>query len=633
MQTLDSGTPLDRKKISIDEDIPPIERLKPGSDHHEFVLSYLQKRIKASEDQMKKNYDRWNISERKHQAYINLPNYEKILKEMNDKGLPPSPTVIVFPYQYAVTSTIVTYLTRVFCGRSPIFTLSANNAATAANVKAMETALQYHAEHTKLIRTIFQALLDGQLYGVSVTRNTWKEEYNNRPFWRPTTAIERLAGATSPYQKDSKIVKTYSGNNVVNIDPYMFFPDPNVPMSMCAEKGEFVFWRDFIGKHLLLQEEQFGSIRYVENIPDSANAGSSKQWYNLSVRNLLTQGDSHAGAGLRSDPHSTRSYMIDQGSVNIIPAELGLGPEEVPVKYLFTIANGQQIIQAEPLSFDHGAHPIAVSEPYTMGYGFAQPSLSDYIGPIQDIVSWFLDSHIYNVRTALNNMWIVDPSKVEMQDVLNPKPGKVIRLKPSAVGADVRTVMQQLPVTDVTRAHVSDMDAFIRIGDTVSAVNENLRGLQESGGRKTATEIRVSGDSASSRLAALGQLISAQQITEIARQMSMNIQQFQDEDMMLKLSGGEWSTVTPMGLSGDYLYPIHDGTLPIDKVDQFDVWREILTGVAQDQELRAHNISSFKNPAGGQPQMPQMGMDIQNPQQIQQGVQAGNLLPLNGATQ
>lgn len=627
------------REIKIDSSESPIQRLRPGSAHHAYVLEYLTSRIRSSEDKMKNFYDRWNYSERRHQAYLNLPKYEKMLKHMSDSGAPPQPAVIVFPYQYAVTSTIVTYLTRVFCGRNPIFSLNARNAQSAQNVRNMETMLQYHAEHTNLVRVLFQYLLDGMIYGLSVTRNSWTSEYNYRTARRETTPLERATGATSPTQVSSNLVKTYEGNNVINIDPFMFFPDPNVPMNMVAEKGEYVFWRQFMGKHLLLREEAVGSIRWIRETPNNLPSSSSYNWHNLSNRNYITSGDAHAGGDGRGGQQIPNSiYQIDQGSVDIIPAELGLSDNTRPEKWLFTIANGQQIIQADPLNLDHGHHPVSVTEPYSTGYGFGSPSLSDYVGPIQDIISWFIDSHIYNVRASLNNMFIVDPSKVEMQDVLNPKPGKTIRLKSSAIGTDVRTVMSQLPVSDVTRAHVTDMDAFIRIGDTVSAVSENLRGLQDPGGRKTATEIRVTGESAANRLAALAQYISAQGIKELATQMVLNIQQLQQEEQFLQVSGGEWSSVTPMGLSGDFLYPIQDGTLPIDKVAQQDLWTKILEGVANDPELRqnyslprmfefvckeiggAANIINFR-----------IQPELQPPGAIQSGVQSGQLQPINGA--
>ena len=50
-------------------------------------------------------------------------------------------------------------------------------------------------------------------------------------------------------------VLTYQGNTVRAQDPFMFFPDPRVPMCLCAEKGEYVFWRNFEGRHQLLKEQ------------------------------------------------------------------------------------------------------------------------------------------------------------------------------------------------------------------------------------------------------------------------------------------------------------------------------------------------------------------------------------------
>lgn len=64
----------------------PIDLLRPGTDHHGYVLNYLLDRIKASESKMTTFYPRWQIAERKFQAYLNLPKYEQMLREMNDKS-------------------------------------------------------------------------------------------------------------------------------------------------------------------------------------------------------------------------------------------------------------------------------------------------------------------------------------------------------------------------------------------------------------------------------------------------------------------------------------------------------------------------------------------------------------------
>src|SRR5262245_39125703 len=114
----------------VDEDLPPIERLEPDSDHHKWVKEQILKRLSASEREMTPFYPRWRIQERKFQAYMDLPRHEQILKEMNDAGKPPAPAIIVFPYTYAAIATIVAYLVRNFCGRKPIIQLGSTSPAT-----------------------------------------------------------------------------------------------------------------------------------------------------------------------------------------------------------------------------------------------------------------------------------------------------------------------------------------------------------------------------------------------------------------------------------------------------------------------------------------------------------------------
>lgn len=635
------GDPSEEKKPEFSGQAPenPIDLLMPGSDHHAFVLQYLLKRIKTSEDAMNKFYARWQIAERKMQAYLSLPNYEKMLKDMNDKSQQPAPAIILFPYKYAVISTIVAYMLKALCGKKPYFTLGANSKEAADNQRYMETMLQYQAEHTRLLLKACQLAMDSQLYGLGVIRCHWHEKMGTRRVVRPPTEVESMMmaaqGSNKQYFTDKVTKKIFAGTELTNVDPFMFFPDPNVPMVDVSEKGEYVFWREFIGKHILIQAQRAGSLKYVETVEPHQGGEHDSKWYNLSHRSAITGGQAHAGESTRGRNHTnSNTYMVDQGSVTIIPKELGLGDSEEPEKWLFTILNKKQIVQAEPLDMDCGRHPVEVTEPYTLGYGFGQPAIGDYIGPIQDIVSWFVDSHIYNVRSSLNNQWLYDPSKINESDLKYPQPGKNIRLKPLAYGTDVRTVITQFPVADATRNHMSDMAQFLRIGDMVSSVNDPMRGVAPQGGRRTATETRAVGESAFGRLASITSLVSQQAWVRIAEQMVLLTQQMQDEEIWLQVIGQEaFQAVGPNLLMGDFTYPVHDGTLPLDRVANLEIWKEILQGLANSPVLSqthslprifehvcqlggAVNITSFRL-------VPDTEMDKM--------VQAGNAIPLPAA--
>ena len=328
-----------------------------------------------------------------------------------------------------------------------------------------------------------------------------------------------------------------------------------------------------------------------------------------------------------------------QGTVEIIPAELGLGEEEYPVKYIFAIGNRNRIIQCEPLGLDHDQHPVVVTEPYGVGYGFGQLGLADYQGPIQDLLSWFMNSHMDNVKTALNNMCIVDPSKIEMQDLKKPGAGKIIRLKAAAYGSDVRSAYTQLPIIDVTANHVKDFETVMRLGDALSSVTDNVRGLQAAGGRKTATEVRTSGEAAASRLAAQARIISAQAFVDLSEQMALNIQQNLTQEFYLRIvgsdQGAEPMQITPEMLTGDFHFPINDGTLPVDKVAMLDVWKELFVALRGDPVLAGkYDLAKiFEHVAelGGARNVEQFRLEVNSQEAMEQKAAAGNAVPLKDA--
>lgn len=619
-------------------DKPAIDRLEPNSDVHARVLEYLKSRIEFSEEKMADFYPRWRVNERKIQAYIDLPDWEQELQRQNDKGEPPKVTQITIPYSFATISTMVTFLLHTFTGRKPMFQVGTYKDESAESARKMETLLQYNADHTRLIKHLYRFLEDSQVYGVGILRTLWKDVRKNRTVWRTRSQFNLFGvslGSEKVKEKEERLV--YQGNEVVAQDPYLFFPDPRVAMHDVNKHGEYVFWRTFEGRHELKRQEAEGVYQWVDNastrIP--ANFGGTPD----SARNLRSRGEDFPGREFSTGFRNTQSFVqVDQGSVEIIPKELGLGESESPEKWLFTIANKSQIIQAEPLNMDHDMHPVAVTEPYSMGHGFGSMGLADYIGPLQDTITWLINSHMDNVRKVLNDMLIVDPSKVEMQDLRNPEAGRLIRLKRAAFGQDVDEAVKQLPVQDVTRQHINDAELMIRLGQMLSGVTDNVLGLQSEGGRKTATEVRTSGEAAASRLAAMARIISAQAMVDLTEQMAVNLQQFLTEDFYLAVVGADGLEtpihIRPEHVVGDFYYPIHDGTLPLDRVAMLDIWRQLFSVVQGDPALRERyslpRMFEFVAELGGARSIESMRVSLESDESIRQRLQAGQIQGASG---
>lgn len=619
------GNATEFEKVSVVElTKPPIERLHPSKKLHQTVLSYLLDRLNSSEIKMRNFHSRWKMAEMQHQAYLNLSNYEKILKAARQDGKPPELTSVVVPYAFATVNTVVTYHINAFAGRKPIFTLDANDPQSLDRVSYQELMLQHNADHSNLVRQFYDNFYSGQIYSLGVLKNLWHVDKAKRSAWvdNPLTGKRRV--------REMKVV--YEGNKAECVDPFMFFPDTSVPLCDLAEKGEFVVFRAFPGKHALLSLEEQGVLRYV-NSAGTMPADAKEYSDRFTIINPMTP---------RTQAVSTVPVIQeDTFCIRIIPKELQLGESKYPELWLFTVLNKKVIVQAVPLDNDHGMLPVTVHEPYSTGYGFGNYSLVDLLSPMQDSMSWMLNSHIYNVRAVLNNMFVIDPGAVELSDLKDPKPGKLIRLKNAAMGRDVRSVIQQFNVTDVTQNHMNDFNLFMRMGDTIVGVNDNFRGMSEpNSSRKTATEVRTSLESGMSRLAAQARMISAQQMINLGKMMSMNISQYLTKEYSFKVLGEKGVkivNVDPQMVVGDFTFPVHDGSLPVDKVAMLGVWKEIMMGVAQQPTLSqnfdivkifehvaelggARDINRFKvNPVAS----------VQPDEAVAQQAQAGNLVPVS----
>ena len=612
----------------------PLDRIgPPQAERHRALLTHLTDLLRMSQNEMNSFYTRWRFAERQYQAFMLSKDVEALKKASNERGRTPETFTIVVPYTYASIQTIVTYLIQTFCGRKPMYQVGSYRSDTVERAKNLETLLQYNVDHARLIRKYIQYFLDGEKYGVCILRNLWVVKGGTRTQWKPTN-IAGFVGQLGPQVQQTREDRTlFEGNEVWNIDPFQFFPDPRVPMEEVNEKGEFVFWRTFEGRFTLKKAERQGLLKYVDLIPARSGLAGRE---NQSVRQSLASGSENPGRSFTYGGENKQSVQLDQGSVEIIPSQWGLGDGDKYEKWLFTVANEGAIVQAEPLDLDHDRHPVIVGEPYSDGYGFGNVGITDYLSPMQDTMTWLINSHMFNVRAALNNTLVVNPQMVDMNDLAKPGPGRIIKLKPAAFGQDPKNAVYQLAVQDITRSHIPDMTVIQRLGDAISSVNDNLRGVQDSGGRKTATEVRTAGEAGASRLASHARLVSSQSMAPHAEMMAINYQQNMSMDVFLEIVGPDQAKkslqISPMGIAGDFYYPVSDGTLPLDRVAMMDVWKEILLALMKDPMLRLQYdvpaIFEYVAELGGAKNLTQFKLQAVPDQQLAALQAAGNVVPM-----
>jgi hypothetical protein len=275
--------------------------------------------------------------------------------------------------------------------------------------------------------------------------------------------------------------------------------------------------------------------------------------------------------------------------IELIPRDWGLDESNFPEKWAFVVANESVVVQAQPLGLYHNKFPYEILELEPDGYAMFKRGMFDIVKPMNDIMTWLVNTHFYNTRKSLNDMFVVDPSRVVMKDVLSPEPGKIIRLKEEMYGQDVRTAITQFPTSNVTQAHMADSQLVASMIQRVSGVNDSIMGMLQSGGRKTATEVRTSSSFGINRLKTNAEYFSATGFSGLSQLLLQQTQQLMDVAMKVRIAGDSWKApgaaqalnVTPQDIQGQYDFIPVDGTLPIDRFAQVNMWTQLLQQMAQ----------------------------------------------------
>jgi len=226
---------------------------------------------------------------------------------------------------------------------------------------------------------------------------------------------------------------------------------------------------------------------------------------------------------------------------------------------------------------------------------------------------------------------------VVVKDLYRRGVSKLIRLKESAYGTDIAKVIQQIPVTDVTGRHFNDIQNVTEMLNRVYGGNDNLMGQIHPGGRKTATEIRTSSTFGVNRLKTVAEYWSATGFVPLAQRLLQNTQQLYDEEMQFRIAGdlageAQFINVSPDQIGGMYDFVPVDGTMPIDRYAQANLWRETLMGAAKVPQIAGRydigRMFGWMSQLAGLKNIKQFEIQVMPDEAAMMGAQQGNLVPM-----
>lgn len=567
--------------------------IKVSTDVHEHIRQALVARIHLSKMHVEdKLHPRLEKADKDFVFHMPEKTADSVRRAARKGGIPQYTTLEV-PFTYAMMMTAHTYLSSVFLSRTPVIQFEAASGGPEMNRLAIEALMHYQTTRGLHLPVYYSWLHDPLRYGVGICGNYWEEEVNRvSRFERRPVLVDGV-----PVQDREELVrvvrdvKGYAGTRLFNIRPHDYLPDPRVPLNR-PQAGEFQGWKTDIQWATFLQRAESG--QYIkENLEAvkkllKGRPVSQREDYIVEELDLPPQ----------EDPTHTSAHIMGSGPsvemvVNLIPKDWKLGTTTTLEKWVFTIVDEKIIVEARPLGTYCNKFPAEVLEIEFDPYTFAKRGLLEIGRPLNEVVTWLFNSHFYSVRKTLNGDIIYDPSRVMEKDLLNSSgTGSRVRIKPHAYGQDVRTMIHQfVGGADVTGTHLRDTEVVSDFMQKVLGINENVMGVLNQGGRKTATEVRTSAQGSITRMKTMAEYLSASGFAPFAQQILSLSQQFYTEEKKFKIAGDAindpegFITVDPEAISGEWEYLAVDGTLPLDKFALVNMWTNIFAQVRQMPEI------------------------------------------------
>lgn len=615
-----------------------------GTAKHAQILNMVRLRRQSSQRKMREYYQKWNDADDSFMAYQPASEVDSDRKaKRKSKGVHDYITITV-PYSFATIMTAHTYWSSVFLSRSPIYQLQGRHGETQDSIEAFEAVLDYQKTVGEHAVPLYNWGFDMHKYGLGVVGSYWDKQSAtiSRIVDQPVTILGVPILNRTKKVMETITVPKYEGNALYNVRPYDFFPDPRVSITQ-FQRGEFCGRDTQVAWHEILDGQQNGEYFNVQALASrlgtTAAAMFDTEFGNARLNMPDRPGEIGGLGGTEQTPGPSFSNVHQMG-IRIIPEALGLGPSKRTEIWVFTVANGAVVIGAKPQGLYHDKFAFDIQE-FGMGaHAFMKMGLNEIMDPMVETISWLLNSHFYNVRKALNDVRVVDPSRIVMKDMTSPIERGIVRLKPEAYGTDARTAIHQLAVPDMTQTHLRDISVMEQMIQRITGVVDELMGIAGGPDRESATGVRTRTGSAISRLRTVAEYNSALGFSPMIAKMVSNTQQLMTEQQKFRVAGMDnminaqrFMDVSPDNIAGFFDFVPVDGTLPIDRLAQANFWKELTMQLAQSPTLGPQfnlpEMVSHIMRLQGEKNIDRFKLSVMPNQMLQDQVQAGNVVPIN----
>jgi hypothetical protein len=599
--------------------------------------------------------DRRMDMERADEIYRAFKIPDKEDKKAAERG---EPMKIIYPVTYAQIQTAVSGLVGMLT-KSPFFELEGRGPEFHRGSKLMEVEIQYQLDQVGWTLVMYQWFLDMLKYGFGKLNIGYekKQSYITSKrripmggFFEPLLQLFGFEGEIEV----TRPVVGYEGASLFVDDPHEVMFDPSVSIGD-IQRAQYVFHqRKYSLNELKSMADEEGFFN-LDEIPASGRAEGTMA--------TNTRGKVPA----TFTPHSTNLeggniVTVDYAYIKLVPRDYELSEVGSTQIWCIAMANDSLLIKIEPSRYEHGMFPTSVIEYSPDLHRTTNEGMAQTIEGLQGQINWLLNSHIANVRKVLNDVLIVDPSLIEVQDLVERK--NIVRLKQAAGRVGVERAIKQLSVVDVTASHVNDAMVALQMIQRATGISDNFMGIQLPTVR-TATEVSQMNRLAAGRIRLMSQLVFDQGLRPLGMQMVQNTQQFMSISRFARVTGslakslmlspeqmGQFVEISPEEIQGFFMVKVSDANTPTDKLMIASKLQELLMAAMQNSmavqalgidlqqvavqmlmNFGIENVSDFIRPPGP---MPEGGggrpvkAQVMPEEHVQRMQEQGDLVPLGG---
>ena len=653
----------ERTEIEFEEQ--PLDiRLDPDNPNglHAKLLQDLITIIRDADEHVRNRYEDWDEVDKYNRLYLDLS--AKAVKgdktrDPDKKEMPFKGSVAV-PLIYHIIQTRLAHNYNMLTSMDPFVHLESYSSDGFRKSRLMEARLGKDVRDTKNDIHIWQALYDVERYGICMWKLGWVESFEIVPAWQAYNPQELFMRGIPPDEPVER-VRT-QGNRWETVDPRNMILDPAVPSSQWYNM-------EYIGDVAYISWLDLDSARYERRQGPYINVDKARELTRQEYNRRKDDGRWMEGtySYKSKDPYP----VIELANIQrkLIPAEYGLSPATEQEIWQFAVANEHVIVRAHKLEQGKGrqftyftAHgDLDMHAPWV-------PSTGQLLLGLQRFDNWIINSHVTNTKKSVNDQMVINDDLINKSDLANPSPGRIIRLtregkalhKTGRLG--INQMYAQLQLTNITAQHLDTHSMIIQTAQRLAATPDSVQGMPLPT-KRTLGEIENLSNAAGIRIGTTAQLIDEQLIQPCMMAAVQNIQDFADIQEMIMLTGrlvdqmgaaaqSPFMPIRGMDLQGDYEYIVRTPTMAKDPARNASVWGQImqvlstapqlLNPMPDGRALNPHAIFNELVRALGvdyfdqfyfqtQPMPPPMvagSSQVQPMEQIQAGVQAGNMVPL-----